>query len=222
MSNNNFNPNETTDSVSPLDEFVEEANEVMNEESSNYENDAEPMCEPESESIPASTETVPAASDSKESMSALSGSSERPNNFSNYDSRQSQNYSKAKSQGDSRDLKSLSSEAAEVSYIYGLRLADRGHRTLAGEILKYSLENEYSAAFVTSAMNREKFIQHLEEGFYATGKLFELFSLIAAIGIKQENHDHIADLIDRMHRMYAASIRTVHKKSSVPQNVGGF
>ncbi len=120
------------------------------------------------------------------------------------------------------DLHSLSSENAEKCYVYAIRLVEKGYNTLAGEVVKQALENAYASSCVAGAISREGFSINLEKGYYSTCKLYELFNMIAAMGIKQDKHDEIADSIWRMHKMYAASIRTVQKKTIVPQNGRGF
>ncbi|MCQ2482467.1 MAG: hypothetical protein MJ153_03155 [Clostridia bacterium] len=120
------------------------------------------------------------------------------------------------------DLHSLSSENAEKCYVYAIRLVEKGYNTLASEVVKQSLENAYSSSCVASAISREGFSTYLEKGYYSTCKLYELFNMIAAMGIKQDKHDEIADSILRMHKMYAASIRTIQKKTIAPQNGHGF
>lgn len=127
-----------------------------------------------------------------------------------------------KNKKDSPDLKSLSVMTAELCYAYSLALADRGHRLLATEITRFSLDNDYYASFVSGALSKDKFAKSLEQGFYTTGKLYEVLSMVAALGLKQDKHDQIMDMVDRMHRMYAASLRTFQKKITVPQHVSGF
>ncbi|MCQ2533614.1 MAG: hypothetical protein MJ172_03500 [Clostridia bacterium] len=126
------------------------------------------------------------------------------------------------SKKDSPDLKTLSFMASQLCYSYSVSLADKGHRLLATEITRLSLDNDYAASFVSGALSRDKFTQSLEEGYYVTGKLYEVLSMIASLGLKQDKHDKLMDLVDRMHRMYAASIRTLQKKMAVPQHFSGL
>jgi len=111
------------------------------------------------------------------------------------------------------DLKSLSFQFAVD--ILGSIVNDQENagNTLTGELIIAGCRTSFAASSAKSALSRDRFIRHLEEGYFSSGKTFELLKLMKASGCKINNIDKLLEDGEKIHRMFGASIKTTQRKN---------
>lgn len=87
-------------------------------------------------------------------------------------------------------------------------------KVLADELALSSYRTSFAASSARSALNRDRFIRHLEEGYYASGRTFELLRILKAMEAQIEGIDSFIEEIDKIHRMFGASIKTIQRKNN--------
>ncbi len=94
-------------------------------------------------------------------------------------------------------------------YIYAAQLRAKGHHTLAERLVTQALELDYEANFIKGAFSTPEFIGHLKNGYYASAKALECLRLVAAVDIKCDGHDDLAESCETMKRMLKSSVVTM-------------
>lgn len=128
-------------------------------------------------------------------------------------------------------LQESSAALAIGCYAYCGKLKSNGMHQIAAQLLKEAIETSMASGFASSALSPKKFVEHLEEGYYASGRVLFYLGLVADIVRKPDNsdenwepfegHKKLAEEADKIHRMYAASIKTYRKKQD-QKEVAGF
>lgn len=111
-------------------------------------------------------------------------------------------------------LTNLSKQFIKDFYPYYDKLLSKKHNALAENLLGQAIATDYATNFAATALSREKFIYHLEEGYYASGRVEELLKLVAELDFKCDNHEALSEDINKIHRMLAASIKTAKKNDA--------
>ncbi|MBO7451069.1 MAG: hypothetical protein J6U54_11960 [Clostridiales bacterium] len=111
------------------------------------------------------------------------------------------------------DLKSLSFELATDLYKASNSLSGGIHHVIADELILSSFRTSFAANSAKSALSRDRFIRHLEEGYYASGRTYELLKLIKSADIPLDGIDNFLEDTEKIHRMFGASIKTIQRKN---------
>lgn len=112
-----------------------------------------------------------------------------------------------------RPIDALASEFAIDMYHYCASIREKGHATLADMMFRDTMEVNLSANMASSAIGRDKFIGCLESAYYASGRVIEFLKFAALCNASDYNQTELLDKADRIHRIYAVSIKTATGKS---------
>lgn len=112
-----------------------------------------------------------------------------------------------------KDLKTLTFTLASDIYRAVSPIESEVAKVIADELLIVSYKASFAASSAKSAMSRERFIRHLEEGYYFSGKVQELLLILKSVEAPIAGIDSFIERNDMIHRMYGASIKTIQRKS---------
>lgn len=118
-----------------------------------------------------------------------------------------------------RPIDVLAAEFAIDMYHYAASIKQNGHATLSDLIFKDVMEIYLSANMASNAIGRDKFIACLENAYYASGRVIEYLHFAALISATDYNQTELLDKADRIHRIYAVSIKTATSKRGKKEKV---
>jgi len=105
-------------------------------------------------------------------------------------------------------------------YSFAAKLRPLGHNSLGERLITASLETQYYSVFAGYSFSSDRFIDNLINGYNAACKVLELLSLIKTmqlIKIPPEEDKVLTEGIDKIIRLYGASLSTVRKKQQINQ-----
>lgn len=153
----------------------------------------------------ASAETVSNFSSSVSSDSAAN------NHKQNYSSNVN---SDGKSKGDS--FKSTVADYAVSMYQYASWIKSNGHLLVADAMFEDLMTIIMATNTASEAIGREKFIELLEDGYYASSRMIEYMKFLFSIGVSGNMYEPLLENNARIHKVFGASIKTMRSKK---QNV---
>ncbi len=112
-----------------------------------------------------------------------------------------------------KDLKTLTFTLASDIYKVISEMEGGIAKIIADELLIVSYKSSFAASSAKNAISRDRFIRHLEEGYYFSGKVQELLLLLRSVEAPVEQIEDFIERNDMIHRMYGASIKTIQRKS---------
>ena len=69
------------------------------------------------------------------------------------------------------------------------------------------------------SIGRDKFTEHLEDGFYASGRLLVYLDFAQYLTTNDAIRLELIESITTIHKIFAASVKTVRSKNPIPANV---
>ena len=76
-----------------------------------------------------------------------------------------------------KDLKELSADLAMNTYAFASVIKKNGHATIADMLFKEAMNVQMASNLASEAIGRERFIEYLEDGYYASGRIMEYLKL---------------------------------------------
>lgn len=116
------------------------------------------------------------------------------------------------------DLKVTTFAYTTNIYNYAARLRSMGHSSLGERLVTATLDTQYYSVFTGYSFNSEKFIDNLINGYNSACKVNELLKLILAMGIDMKEEKVLMEGIDKIIRLYGASLSTIRKKYQINQS----
>lgn len=107
-----------------------------------------------------------------------------------------------------KDLNIIATEFAIAVYGYAAHVRSLGHASLAEMIFKEVMGVYLSANMASDSIGKDRFIKCLNEGFYSSGRIIEYLKFSTLIGIAVEESAILFEEADKIHRIFAASVRT--------------
>ncbi len=117
------------------------------------------------------------------------------------------------------ELKNLALGAAVASYGYIKDLKANGHNSLGNLIFQDSMKILTSAGIASGSIGRDRFTEHLEDGFYASGRLLVYLDFAQYLTTNDAIRLELIESITTLHKIFAASVKTVRSKNPMPANV---
>ncbi|MCQ2515572.1 MAG: hypothetical protein MJ094_01755 [Saccharofermentans sp.] len=115
-------------------------------------------------------------------------------------------------------LKDMSNNFNLVNYEYVKALKIAGHTSIADMIFKEAMALCCAANLSSDAIGRNRFVEFLENGYYSSGKLLMLYEFSKSIGVEDNVREGLVDSVTGMHKIFAASIKTVRAKAAKVQS----
>ena len=118
-----------------------------------------------------------------------------------------------------KDLNIIATEFAIAVYGYAAHVRSLGHASLAEKLFSEAMSVYLSANMASDSIGKDRFIKFLDEGFYSSGRIIEYLKFSTLIGITVQESGILFEEADKIHRIFAASVRTATGKKPQPQNV---
>jgi hypothetical protein len=116
-----------------------------------------------------------------------------------------------------KDLNIIATEFAIAVYGYAAHVKSLGHASLAEMFFKEAMTVYLSANMASDSIGKDRFIKFLDEGFYSSGRIIEYLKFSTLIGISVEESGILFEEADKIHRIFAASVRTATGKKPQAQ-----
>lgn len=115
-----------------------------------------------------------------------------------------------------KDLDVIATEFAIAVYGFAAHVRSLGHVSLSEMMFKEVMNVNLAANMASDSIGKERFIRCLEDGFYSSGKVIEYLKFSTLAGVTAEESGRLYDEADKIHRIFAASLRTAtgNKKQS--------
>ncbi len=110
------------------------------------------------------------------------------------------------------ELKDLAESAAVASYSFIKDLKAKGHNSLGNLIFRETMDMLCAACMASESIGIDKFIEQLETGFYSSGKLLVCLEFASTLGANENIRITVVDNVTVIHKICAASIKTVMSK----------
>lgn len=123
--------------------------------------------------------------------------------------------SSANKPGKGLELKQLANDTCIVAYGYIKSLKMNGHTSIGNLIFQEMMNMTTAANLASESIGRDRFTQMLESGYYATGKLMVYLDFCASLGIDENDRNMIINSISTIHKIFAASVKTVRSRTQV-------
>jgi len=116
-----------------------------------------------------------------------------------------------------KDLNIIATEFAIAVYGYAAHVKSLGHASLAEKLFNEAMSVYLSSNMASDSIGKDRFIKFLDEGFYSSGRIIEYLKFTTLIGITVEESGILFEEADKIHRIFAASVRTATGKKPQPQ-----
>ena len=115
-----------------------------------------------------------------------------------------------------KDLDVIATEFAIAVYGFAAHVRSLGHVALSEMMFKEVMNVNLAANMASDSIGKERFIRCLEEGFNSSGRVIEYLKFSTLVGVTAEESGRLYDEADKIHRIFAASLRTAtgNKKQS--------
>lgn len=125
-----------------------------------------------------------------------------------------QNYPRNQNQkkGKGDEFRSTVSNYAVSMYEYAAQVKKTGHSSLADLMFRDLMKIIMATNTASEAIGREKFIELLEEGYYASSRIMEYMKFLADLGISGNMYEPLMENNERIHRVFGASLKTTRSK----------
>ena len=110
------------------------------------------------------------------------------------------------------DLKALANAVCITIYGYIVDLKNNGHYSLGNILFQEMMKMTSAATLASESIGKERFFQNLEDGFYSSGKLLVYLEFAASLGINEKVRGAIVESVTGIHKIFAASVKTVKAK----------
>lgn len=107
-----------------------------------------------------------------------------------------------------KDLNIIATEFAIAVYGFAAHVRSLGHASLAEKLFSEAMSVYLSANMASDSIGKDRFIRFLDEGFYSSGRIIEYLKFATLIGIAVEESGILFEEADKIHRIFAASVRT--------------
>ena len=114
-------------------------------------------------------------------------------------------------------LKEMANNFNLVNYEYVKALKIAGHTSIADMIFKEAMALCYAANLSSEAIGRNRFVEFLEGGYYSSGRILMLYDFSKSIGVEDNVREGLIDSVTGMHKIFAASLKTVRNKAAKAQ-----
>jgi hypothetical protein len=112
------------------------------------------------------------------------------------------------------NLKELAENASIVAYGFVGDLKAKGHNSLGDLIFRDAMTMICSASLASESIGRDRFTDFLEKGFYATGRLLVYLNFAGVLSVNDNVRESLVESITGVHKIFAASLRTVRKSQT--------
>ncbi|MBP3809576.1 MAG: hypothetical protein ILA15_02490 [Clostridiales bacterium] len=112
------------------------------------------------------------------------------------------------------NLKELAENASIVSYGFVGDLKAKGHNSLGDLIFRDTMTMICAASLASESIGRDRFTDFLEKGFYATGRLLVYLNFAGVLSVNDNVRESLVESITGVHKIFAASLRTVRKSQT--------
>lgn len=112
------------------------------------------------------------------------------------------------------DLKSLAFDTSIIAYGYIGTLKSQGNSSLGDLIFREIMNMNCAASLASESIGRERFLDYLEKGFYSSGRLLVYLDFAGAVTPQDKVRETLIDAATGVHKIFAASIRTVRKSQN--------
>ena len=129
-------------------------------------------------------------------------------------------YAKQSSSGENRksDLRELANNACTKVYRYVGELKNEGHNSLGNLLFQEVMQMTTAASLASESIGKDRFFENLERGFYSSGRLLVYLDFSGTLGVNNTARLEIIESVKGVHKIFAASIKTV--KSKQPKLAG--
>ena len=112
------------------------------------------------------------------------------------------------------NLKELAENASIVAYGFVGDLKAKGHNSLGDLIFRDAMTMICAASLASESIGRDRFTDFLEKGFYATGRLLVYLNFAGVLSVNDNVRESLVESIMGVHKIFAASLRTVRKSQT--------
>ncbi len=112
------------------------------------------------------------------------------------------------------NLKELAENASIVAYGFVGDLKAKGHNSLGDLIFRDTMTMICAASLASESIGRDRFTDFLEKGFYATGRLLVYLNFAGVLSVNDNVRESLVESITGVHKIFAASLRTVRKSQT--------
>lgn len=112
------------------------------------------------------------------------------------------------------NLKELAENASVVAYGFVGDLKAKGHNSLGDLIFRDAMTMICAASLASESIGRDRFTDFLEKGFYATGRLLVYLNFAGVLSVNDNVRESLVESITGVHKIFAASLRTVRKSQT--------
>ena len=117
-------------------------------------------------------------------------------------------------QGDKRsDLRAMTNRVCITIYGYIRDLKAAGHNSLGNVLFHEMLKMTAAANLASESIGKERFFENLEEGFYSSGRLLVYLEFAGSTGVDNNLREAIVESVTGIHKIFAASVKTVKSKT---------
>lgn len=111
------------------------------------------------------------------------------------------------------DFRNTVSGYSVSMYNYAAGVKNMGHVSLADFMLRDLITIIISTNTAHDSIGRDKFRESLEEGYYASSRMIEYMKFLNSMGIKNKMYEPLLEKNERIHKVFAASLKTLRAKS---------
>ena len=116
------------------------------------------------------------------------------------------------------NLKELADNASVVSYGFIGDLKSKGHNSLGDLVFRDTMTMICAANLASESIGKDRFTEYLEKGFYATGRLLVYLNFAGTLAVNENVREALIDSVTGVHKIFAASLRTVRKSQNKQVN----
>lgn len=114
-------------------------------------------------------------------------------------------------------LKDMANNCNLVNYEFVKSLKQAGHSSIADLIFKESMTMCSACNMSSEAIGKNRFFEFLETGYYSSGRLLMYLDFSKSIGVGENIREALVDSVTGIHKILAASIRTVRANAAKNQ-----
>lgn len=122
------------------------------------------------------------------------------------------------SEGKKSDLQGMAAGVCIVIYGYIAELKNNGHSSLGNLLFQEMMKMNTAASLASESIGRDRFFENLETGFYSSGRLLVYLEFAASLNINSTLREAIIESVTGIHKIFAASLRTVRKSQNKQVN----
>ncbi len=116
------------------------------------------------------------------------------------------------SEGKKSDLQGMAAGVCIVIYGYIADLKNNGHSSLGNLLFQEMMKMNTAASLASESIGRDRFFENLETGFYSSGRLLVYLEFAASLNINNTLREAIIESVTGIHKIFAASVKTVRAK----------